>query len=199
VAAAATAAAEARDRARTDQFIQWEAAGLVPLQRDDDIEAASLASVPSELREAARAAAARAAAARSGARTETAPDASSFRRMYGGSGGGEFDGAADEPCLTTDWMVEGREPRRRVMLLQAAGWELVVRGAHGGVGSHHKWRRSLPGVAATQTITFASTPSDCFSWHNEAAQLQRRDREAQRVLAEARAAAEGVMPYREAT
>jgi hypothetical protein len=88
--------------------------------------------------------------------------------MYGG-GSEAADGGGI--CLHTRW-EEGREPRRRVQLLQAAGWRRVG----GGRGTHPKWRRELP--FGSQVLTFASTPSSQRSWNHEAAALQRADREA---------------------
>jgi hypothetical protein len=64
----------------------------------------------------------------------------------------------------------------------------VLRGGHGGVGSHPKWRRELPGVPA-QVLSMPSTPSCVRSWDNQASQLQRADREAMAALAAAAGAA----------
>lgn len=126
--------AEARERERTSAWLAWETRGLVPLQRADSEEeqAAALSCVDARTR-AATLRAAGPLSQRGGGEEATpsfAPTANQFRDMYGSGGGGEAsasdgDAGAVGFCLDTNWEVEGREPRRRVALLQAAGWRLV--------------------------------------------------------------------------
>jgi hypothetical protein len=108
----------------------------------------------------------------------------SMRVMYGGRRDETADGdESGRLCFDTDWLVSGREPRARVRLLTAAGWHRVFRSAHGGVGSHHKVRRELPGCRpASQTLTFSTTPGDVRSWQHEAASLARADRDAMAAM-----------------
>ena len=161
------AAAEARERERTEAWLSWERRGLVPLSRlDDGEEEAALRSVDARTRRATL----RAAGAPAG-RDAAPPSAEQFREMYGGGHSSGDDDGTGGICLDTKW-EEGREPRRRVQLLQAAGWRRVS----GGRGSHPKWRREL--AFGPQVLVFASTPSSQRSWNHEAAALARADREA---------------------
>jgi hypothetical protein len=181
-----------RETQRTTAHIRWESSGLHPLYADEDVEAARLSSVPGDL----RAPILEAAAAQP--TSVGAVDAASLRRMMEAAEIAQRGGALSAPAeelatsattaegrpvrLDTVWAVEGRHPHRRAEALLAAGWQPVMRGAKGGVGSHLKYRRCLvlPDGSAmqAQVLTFSSTPSDCRSWDNEAAKLQRVDREA---------------------
>ena len=162
------AAAEARERERTEAWLAWERRGLVPLSRlDDGEEEAALRCVDARTRRATL----RAAGAPGGRDATLPPSAEQFREMYGGGNNGSDDDGTGGICLDTTW-EEGREPRRRVQLLQAAGWRRVS----GGRGTHPKWRREL--AFGSQVLVFASTPSSQRSWNHEAAALARADREA---------------------
>jgi hypothetical protein len=116
---------EARELARTDAWLDWERRGLVPLRRDDDED--GLSSVDARTRRATlRAANLPSLSAPARGAALQPPSAEQFRQMYGGGGGTAEDGddVAGGLCLDTRW-EEGREPRRRVLLLQAAGWSRV--------------------------------------------------------------------------
>ena len=115
---------EARELARTDAWLDWERRGLVPLRRDDDED--GLSCVDARTRRATLRAANLPPSAPSarGAALQP-PSAEQFRQMYGGGAAGDAAGdVAGGLCLDTRW-EEGREPRRRVLLLQAAGWSRV--------------------------------------------------------------------------
>lgn len=179
-----------KEAQRTTAHIQWENAGMTPLFQDPEVDAARYSSVPVDLRAPTLEAAA--------AQPEQvgAVDAASLRRMMEATEiaqrGGLLSAPAEELAasatteegrpvrLEINWVVEGRNLHRRAELLLAAGWHPVIRGGHGGVGSHMKWRRCLVlpdgSAMAAQVITFSSTPSDCKSWNNEASKLQREDR-----------------------
>jgi len=180
---AEAAGADAREAARTAAWVAWEAQGCVPLaRRDEDTEAASLTCTDG-------ATARHVLASVRHSRGDAAPlSAEAARSAYGSDSRGWRDcvGEEEEGCpvcvFDTVW-EEGREPRRRVLLLQQAGWRRVWRTAHGGVGSHPKWRRELPAGCGAQVLTMASTPSDVRSWDHTAAALARADREALQRLA----------------
>lgn len=180
---AAAEVVEARELRRTEAWLRWEEAGLCPLYRDPELEAALLQHVDSRTRAATL-------AVREHAQSEP-PDASTFRDMYSRSIARPFshdqEGREHPVCVfDTDW-EQGREPRRRVQLLHAAGWRRVTRGAHGGVGAHYKWRRELGGGCGAQVVTFSSTPSSVRSYNHEKAALSRLDKEAADITAAAAA------------
>lgn len=82
----------------------------------------------------------------------------------------EYSAEAQPAALcsfSTDW-DEGRNPRRRIELLLAAGWLLVTRKVH------IKWRRELP-TGEAQVITFSTTPGGSRYWDHESAALCRAD------------------------
>ena len=185
-------AREQRECERTSAHIGWEAGGMHALYDDPDIEQAALSEVPSELRSAV---ALFASTGDAGGR-----DAASMRRMMeavsaaarrsGDLAPAECDAtpAATQDgvrlVLDTDWGLAGRNPHRRVEALRRAGWWMAA----GGRGTHPKWRREgmrLPCGChlPSQILTFSSTPSDCRSWDNDAAKLQREDAQVMSALA----------------
>jgi hypothetical protein len=169
--------AEKRERARTEAWLKWEEQGCLPLHKDPDAEAAALATVDRSTRVATVSALTR--LAREDNHHSEAPTQEEAREMYGAPRLRD-----DSIALNTDW-EQGREPRRRVQLLHAAGWRRVPN--HGG---HPKWQRYLPRGAGKQVITFASTPSNT-TYNFEKAALQRMDREARALLAQVDA---GIQP-----
>jgi hypothetical protein len=149
----------------------YESQGLRPLYRDDDVQdQALLSGVDLRTRKATAAAMPRLEAGSS----RQAPSAEDFRSMY------SVQRADEAPLrLDTNW-EEGREPRRRVQLLLAAGWRRVT-----GGGGHIKWRRELPHGAPAQVVTFSCTPSTHRAFDYDKTALNRLDAEAAEMIAAA--------------
>ena len=166
-----TPAAEQRERARLESWLVYESQGLRPLYHDDEMrDQALLSGVDLRTRKATAAAMPRLEAGGS----RQAPSAEDFRSMY------SVQRADEAPFrLDTEW-DEGREPRRRVQLLLAAGWCRVT-----GGGGHAKWRRELPHGAPAQVVTFSCTPSTHRAFDYDKTALKRLDVEAAEMIAAA--------------
>ena len=173
-------ASEAREQARLESWLVYESLGLRPLYRDDEAaDQALLSGVDWRTRRATAAAMPRLEASSS----RQAPTAEDFRSMY----------STQRPedvlfRLDTDW-EEGREPRRRVQLLLAAGWCRVT-----GGGGHPKWRRELPHGAPAQVVTFSCTPSTHRAFDYDKTALHRLDVEAAEAIAAALASSNSSRP-----
>lgn len=179
---------EAREMQRLTAWLEWEARGLVPLRRrddNDDLPASARLCVDGKTRRRTL------HRAEELDPPEAAPlSADQFRRAYGAAPPDQQSELESNIRLDTDWEM-GREPRRRVQLLSAAGWVRVTDRS----GGHHKFRRQLPHGLPSQVVTFACTPSSVRAWDNDKAKLSRMDADARGLLVRARG---GIVPWRDA-